>query len=148
MSSPSSYPSAIALLAITQKLTALMDQENTLMKTHRPSQIKDIIDQKAALTEAYNGEMQSLQAAGGIKQITDAQLLRQLKQETDKFQNRLKKQHRLIQTAKDVSERMIKAIGNEVARQAQPVQNYGPKAQLKAQSQSSTPTPITLNQTI
>lgn len=136
-----------AIISLTRQLTQIITEENRLLETRRPRDAAQLHEEKGRLNEAYNREIRTLQQNGGIANITDAPMLRQLKQETRTFREALDKHKRILVRLRTVTESMVKAIGDEVARQNNPVQNYGMNAAL-TRNTSARPTSLALNQII
>lgn len=136
-----------AIISLTRQLTQIITEENRLLETRRPRDAAQLHEEKGRLNESYNREIKALQQNGGIGNITDAAMLRQLKQETRTFREVLDKHKRILVRLRTVTESMVKAIGDEVARQNNPVQNYGMNAALTHNTYAR-PTSLALNQVI
>ncbi len=142
----SSSPLA-SLISVTQQLTSVILEENRFLETRRPGEAAALAEEKGRLNAAYESEIMAIKKRGGLESLPDAPLLRQLKQETRTFHVALDKHKRILVRLRTVTESMVKAIGDEVSKRANPVQNYGGNAAL-APSPHKAPTSLSLNQII
>ena len=148
MSTHESSASPISsLISITKRLTSVILEENKLLETRRPAEAAALAAEKSRLNTAYEREIMDIKKRGGMESIDDASMLSQLRQETKAFHVALDKHKRILVRLRTVTESMIKAIGDEVSKRANPVQNYGGNAAL-APSPYKTPTSLSLNQVI
>ena len=136
-----------ALITLTRQLTQVILEENRFLETRRPHQAAELHEEKGRLAVAYERELGTIAKNGGLAVITDAPMLRQLTQETRKFRETLDIHRRILVRLRTVSESMIKAIGDEIAKQNNPVQNYGGNATL-ARRNNIPPTSLALNHVI
>ena len=137
-----------SLIQVTRDLTALIKKEISLLNAHRPGDIARLAEDKNRLAATYHQQMTALQQAGGLKTAGSADHLRLLKKVTREFQEVLEDHKRKLKALKTISEKMIKAVGDEIARQANKSQAYGANAKLKDPQMAKTPTTLTLNETI
>lgn len=137
----------LTLISLTRRLVDVITQENGLLKTRRPAEAKPLIEEKGRLAAAYAREMDLIRRQGGIKAFGNAEQLRELKHETSQFHAVLEEHHRMLERARAITEGMLKAVGEEVARRQQPARGYGKDAAFTAARQPA-PASIALNEII
>ena len=128
------------LLQITQALTRLLEQENTWLTERRPSDIQTLSEEKSRLSSLYTKELRVIRKhKSQVKQL-DKALRQSLNDATEQFQTVLAKNERLVFRLKGVSEGLIQAIGEEIAKRNRPLPAYGQNATI----QKDGPMPTTL----
>lgn len=137
----------VTLTLLTRRLTEVINQENALIRNRRPSEAKSLIEEKARLAAAYAKEMDMVRRNGGVRAFATAEQLQELRAETAQFQKILDDHRRTLERARAITEGMLKAVGDEVARRQQPTQGYGKNAALRA-SRQNMPASIALNEII
>jgi hypothetical protein len=129
------------LITLTERLTALLAEQAAAFEARRP--------QAAALSAARCEELatlyrrESAQVRANPKLVADAPAARRerLKEVTRAFEATLKRHGRALYAAKTVTEGVMQAIAQEIARKRMPVAGYGPRAKATARDASA----ITLN---
>lgn len=137
----------ITLTLLTRRLTDVINQENALIKNRRPAEAKALIEEKSRLAAAYAREMDMVRRNGGVRAFATAEQLQELRSETAQFQKILDDHRRILERARALTEGMLKAVGDEVARRQQPAQGYGKNAALSNNRQNM-PASIALNEII
>ncbi|RIK95571.1 MAG: hypothetical protein DCC73_04215 [Proteobacteria bacterium] len=137
----------LTLISLTRRLGEVVRQENTLLNQRRPSEATTLIEEKGRLAAAYGREMDILRKNGGARAFGSADQLRELKRETSAFRKLLDEHRRILERVRTVSEGMLKAVGEEVARRSRPPQGYGKNA-APATPRQTPPATLTLNQVI
>ncbi|WP_417317882.1 hypothetical protein [Emcibacter sp.] len=137
-----------SLIETTRELTSVIRQEIALLKDKRPAEIQPLNEVKNRLMDSYRQHMEALNRNGGFKAAGNGEIVRQFKKENETFRDVLKQHKSTLYALKTISESMIKAIGEEVARQASQSSGYGANAQMQSAKGSKTPTTLTLNKTI
>lgn len=137
----------LTLISITRRLVEVIVAENTALAERRPSDAKGLIEEKGRLAAAYAQEMDIIRKNGGARAFGNADQLRELKRETSAFNRVLEEHRRLIERARFITEGMLKAVGDEVAKRNRPPQGYGKNAAPVA-AKTVAPASLTLNQII
>jgi phage-related minor tail protein len=135
------------VIAVTESLTDVIRQENTLLTEKRPRDAAQLQDRKAKLTANYSQELQTLQRQGQVVRQAAPEVIGRLRAVTDRFQETLSTHVRLVTTLKSVTENVIKAISDEVGRRNNPVQIYGKNASMRRPA-GAVPTSLSFNRTI
>jgi len=137
-----------SLILTVRKLTEVIGEEIKLLKERRPKEADKFLPIKNNLIIAYNQEMDALKNRGGLAAAGNGENVRKLKSETRLFKKALDRHLRLVKALKTVSENMIRAVGDEVARRKDQTSNYGANAKITRKRNQNSPTSLTLNKTI
>ncbi len=137
----------VTLTSLTRRLAEVIAAENRHLEARRPDEAKKLHDEKARLAAAYAREMDTVRNSGGATALGSAEQLRELKRQTGNLQRLLDDHQRLIYRVRMVTEGILKAIGDEVARRNQPQNGYGSNAAPQLRKDAP-PTSLTLNQII
>lgn len=120
------------LLAVTSRLTKILEQEFEYLETGRPREIKRFETEKLKLTGLYRREMAVLRTAAktapGQQSSDDISAVRAA---TEKLVLALGKHGQLLAAKREATEGVLQAIGKEVARRNKPVENYGKDGELR-----------------
>lgn len=103
------------LVAVTEKLSALMTRENEILRGLRPQDIKDLQAEKADLARGYDHFMQALRKEPGLLAGASAEARDALRDATVRFQKVMTDNERALRAARNVSERLLKAIVTAVS---------------------------------
>ena len=115
----------------------------------RASLVEKLTAEKERLIGEYELEMGQLN--GNPSAITSAgpDTLERLKDATSHFREVMEEHRRLVQSAKSVSDRMLKTITEEVSQRQRPVTGYTAKAEMRTPfSRTQTPVSLALNQVV
>ncbi len=137
-----------SLVETTRELTNVIRKEMTLLKEKRPAEIQNLNEEKNRLLVTYNEGLTALDKQGGFKAAGTGEIIRRFKKENEIFRDVLKQHKSMLFALKTVSEKMIKAIGEEVAIQTSQSRSYGANAKFQTPKGNKTPTTLTLNKTI
>ncbi len=135
------------LIILTEKLTDIILMETGLLKERRPSDLGAVLDEKTRLSKVYAREMALVNKDRSLLEGAKKDLMQLLKKATAKFRDALGEYQRLLTSARQVTEDMVKSIASEVATKRKPVIAYGNNAALK-QGGSDRPTALTYNEVI
>ena len=117
-----------AIIALTDRLGEIVTAENELLAARRSSEIGAHRDEKARLSEAYEREMADLKANQSWLAASADEDIARLKSSNRSFHAVLAKHRRAVLAAKTVTERMLRTIGEEVAKRQRPLNSYGQNA--------------------
>lgn len=116
---------ADAMLRLTQRLTALLDQETSLFREQRPHEAAALQDEKGKLANIYRAEVarakQDPTRFLGANDIVKASL----RKATQAFETAVAENGHAVGAMKTLNEGVVKAIADEAARQQTSVQGYG-----------------------
>jgi hypothetical protein len=129
------------LVALTERLTALMAAQANAFETHRPQDAARLIEECGQLSNVYRHESARVRENPALLDGTPPDLRRRLLQATEAFDAVLARQARALNAAKTITEGLVHAIAQEVASQRSAGAGYGPGAQ----AQQGDARAITLN---
>jgi hypothetical protein len=130
------------LIILTERLTALIAQEALAFEEHRPQDAAKNLEESARLANIYRHESARVRANPGLVSAAPREMRLRLIRATEAFDAVLARQGRALGAAKTVTEGLVKAIAEEVARQRTSAVGYGPRATASMMNAS---TSITLN---
>ena len=138
-----------SLTDITSRLDESMAKENQILLHRRPHELADYAAEKEALANAYEREMAELQANPTLLSRAEPDEIGRLKSATQRFQQVLEEHRRLVQTTKSVTDRMLKAITEEVSAKQRPVEGYDQNANFRTPfNRNARPVSLALNQVV
>jgi hypothetical protein len=112
------------LIDVASRLTALMERENSMLAVHDTSGIKAIQDEKLALTRAYTLRVREIRKdPGRLAAVTQA-VRAEMKKVLVRFDEVAKRNETALAAARDVNERVLKAIVDAANAQAPRVTGY------------------------
>jgi hypothetical protein len=129
------------LLSLTERLTAMLVEQTRLFEARRPQDAAAITAQSADLANLYRRESMRIRANPAVLAGAPAAKRAKLVEATRAFEAALARHGRSVQAAMTVTEGVVRAIAQEVARRRTPVAGYGPRAKATAGDGSA----ITLN---
>lgn len=133
------------LVALTDRLTKLMALEVQLLNEHRPGDISDFQDERSTLATIYSQELLLIKQDRSLIEGITRDLRDQLRDSTVTFQATLAAHGLVLQRMKTISEKIVKAVSDEVAKSRAPRLGYGKNAMLNARP-SSASVPLAINQ--
>ncbi len=135
------------LVKLTKSLCDVIARETSLLKARRASEAQQLHGQKSKLMAEYKNTMNQLQVNEHLLGNKDSGERKYIKFITEKLREILRDHARIVLRLKSVAEGLIKSVGEEVAKQNQPVTAYGRNAAYQM-SRSARPMSLSLNQVI
>lgn len=133
-----------ATILVALRLAKLIEAENDLLIDRRPSELAAFEDEKADLTVAYQQELGALRDQPGLLATSQPEVKATLRAAGMRLVNAMDVNRRKIMAARTVAERMMKAVTDEVAKRANPVQGYTARAMLNKPDRSTASVPTAL----
>ena len=131
--SPEAQAYAVArineVIALCGHLGSVISQEIEILAKRRPSELKALLEIKNRLKEKYQEEMSAMRENPDMIRAAPSAEIERLKDATFLLHGILDEYRTSLTAAKTVTERLVKAIGDEVAARRQPVKHYGANAQ-------------------
>jgi hypothetical protein len=121
-----------SLAVTTERLGDLVGDENSVLKERKPHKLSENFDEKDRLVTVYEREMAELRAHPNYLAHSNTEEVGRLRAATRRFQDVLEEHRRLVQTAKSVTDRMIRTITDEVASRQRPVTGYDASATMRS----------------
>ena len=140
-----------ALLLITERLIDLIVAENVLLNERRPSELTKQLDEKQRLAAMYAREMAALQKDPSRVQGAAPADVAKLKEATARFRSLIEENGRKVNAMRMVTERLVKSIGDEVAKRNRPVNGYDKHAAMRPATRNwrvAQPTSLALDQRV
>lgn len=129
------------LVALTERLTALLAEQARLFEARRPAEAAGVTAQSADLAALYRRETARVRANPLILAGAPKARRQRLVEATRAFEATLKRHGSAVHACKSVTEGVVRAVADEVARRRAPPAGYGPRAKAVAGDGSA----ITLN---
>ena len=149
---PSPQSRARHLIAITARLSELMDQETALLKSRRAHAAKPLVEEKAKLSAVYAREIRAIARNRSLIDGLAPDLREELKAATRAFEEKTAAQKALIGRIRRVTEGVIKAIADEAAKKDAAQTGYGALGASVAPAQmgyaAPKPTTLSLNEVV
>ncbi len=112
------------LIDSASRLTALMERENAMLAAHDTGGIKSIQDEKLALTRSYTLRVREIRKdPARLKAVTDV-VRAEMKKVLLRFDEVAKRNEIALTAAREVNERVLKAIVDAANAQAPRVAGY------------------------
>lgn len=125
------------MLALTVRLTALLEAETKLVEAHQPPLSGAEGEEKARLANVYRQELTRISEDRDLIRAAPVRLLDRLRTETARFRIALKAHERALVGVKEVSEGLVRAIAEEIAKVRAGPQTYGASGGYATASASS-----------
>jgi len=113
------------MLIVTERLTALIEEETALIKARKPPLSGEKADERTRLANAYRLELARIKQEPAMIQSAPPALLAKLRQQTEHLQRALAAHELELGAVKLVSEGLAQAMAEEAARQLGGARNYG-----------------------
>jgi len=101
------------LIALTEELSSIFEQENALLTARRPREITRFEEDKSRLAVAYAQSIREVAADRGVVNGASDALMEKLKELTAVFQTRASTQRALLDGARIATEGVLKAVAEE-----------------------------------
>ncbi|HUN51683.1 MAG TPA: hypothetical protein VMU42_11215 [Candidatus Sulfotelmatobacter sp.] len=139
------------LILITERLIDLITAENALLSQRRPKDLSKQIDEKQRLAAMYAREMASINKDPGRLQGAAPADVARLREVTQRFRRLIEENGRKVNAMRVVTERVVKSIGDEVAKRNRPVSGYDKHATMRPVTPNyrvARPTSLALDQRV
>ncbi len=135
------------LIILTNRITDLIKRETELLEKRRPSALADTADERNKLSSLYSHEIALIRADNSLLAGIGPALKQGLTTATEQFQDALAAHEKVVTRMRTVSEKIIRAVADDVAAKKAPKAGYGDNAMLNAPTSHGSG-PIALNQVI
>jgi hypothetical protein len=119
---------AVQLVQLTERLTDRLAAETLAFEAHRPQDAAVGIAETQRLANLYRHEATRVKADPRMIATAQAETRRRLMRATEAFEAVLARHGRAVTAAKLVSEGLVRAIAEEVAKNRSAAGGYGPQA--------------------
>ncbi|MET0546791.1 MAG: flagellar basal body protein [Caulobacterales bacterium] len=134
------------LVSLSTRLTELLDLETAAFNRQGNVLAPNLADEKNQLANTYRLELMRIAQDRSLIAGAPAAVRASLEKATRRLQESVKENSRAVLKVKTVSEGLVKAIGDEIAKNRGSPVGYGPK--LGAPAARGAATAITLNRVV
>lgn len=120
------------LVQITNRLSDLLERESNNLRARKLAEMETVREEKFNLSAAYETHVRALRSQPEILAQTTPLLCEQLKDAFDRFEKVLAENERGLRAAKEASDRVLRAIADEVDRQRRDNLAYSANGQASA----------------
>lgn len=135
------------LIILTEKLTGMINRETKILDEKRASELALFEKERNSLSTLYRHEMARIRDDRSLLEGLAPKLKDNLKAATMTFQSALAEHDKVLTRVRTVSDKIIKAVADEIAKKKAPTLSYGNNAAMKPRTTSAA-APITLNQVV
>jgi len=114
MSEPSRIPD---LLKIIDRLSTVLERETAILRARTPAALDSVRQEKLNLSAAYENHVRALRSDPGVLAAATPDVRARLKAAFDRFERILGENERGLRAARDTTDRVLRAIADEVERQ-------------------------------
>ncbi|MEE9139674.1 MAG: hypothetical protein V3U18_02740 [Alphaproteobacteria bacterium] len=138
------------IIAITSRLVALMTTEIERLRAHRPHEIEELQEEKAALARAYETLLRELGKHPEVLAGLAPALREELEAKTEEFQKVLAQNEASLKAAREVNARVLKAVADAVTERQKENTGYSRNGSIEngGPSRGAKAGPVTLDQTL
>jgi hypothetical protein len=137
------------LITITGRLVVLMTKEIEHLRAHHVRDVEALQSEKTALARAYETLIRELRKHPAVLRDLAPAMKEELAVKADEFQRLLIENEAALRAAKDVNQRVIKAIADAVvAGQSSPRSYANLAGRVTERSLRAQATPVSLNRTL
>lgn len=137
-----------SLIDITKRLAQIIQRETTLLKERKPREIAELQSEKTKLGAAYEEELTIIGRNRDSLAAQAPKEMRELQSVVNAFRTILDEHGRVLAAAKVVTERMIRNVSQEVARQDRPDGGYSRYASKPRPGRGARPVSLAVNQVV
>ncbi len=117
-----------ALSRMISRLSDVLAQENKLLDENKPESFKATLSEKTRLIAVYNQQMTLIKKNPDAYKSCPREEIDHLKEVSSKFYGILDSHFRKLSTARTVTEGLVKAVADEVAKKKAPPSGYTARA--------------------
>ncbi len=131
-------------LKITSRLTGVLEREIEMLRAMKPAEIQDLQQDKIVLTAAYEAQVKSLKDHPELLDNLTPALRAELKTVIGTFEKTLVKNEHALRAAKYMTERVLKAIADEVEKKRLENASYSANGQVERTSAAGGRQPVSV----
>ena len=113
------------IVALTGRLTAAIEREKALLEARRPRELDAALAEKESLADLYAREMRALAKERQWLEAASPGVRDMLRDAVGNLRSLLADYGRTLVARRTLTEGLVQALGQEVARQRQPFTGYG-----------------------
>jgi len=113
------------LITLTDRLMTMVDKESECLESRQPRAAAQIVEAKAKLAALYDTEMRAIARDKSLIADAKPELKTKLKSRTEEFRSCLDRHGIILGRMRIVTEGMVKAVAEGIARKNQAPSGYG-----------------------
>lgn len=134
------------LLAITSQLIGCMERELELLRSLKPSELKQLQLDKVALADAYQAFTMALKEPGEDLASVNQALRDELTEATERFQGAVQDNLRALKAMRDVNERVMRAVVQALEEKRAAVTGYNARGSVTKSRRQPASCPVAVQQ--
>lgn len=115
---------ATDLLTVLGRLTDVLERETGMLRAMKPSELRGLQQEKLALTAAYEAQIKAFKDQPALRDGLPPAARADLRTAVERFQTTLRRNERGLRAAKTVTERVLRAIAEEVDKKRREATGY------------------------
>jgi flagellar biosynthesis/type III secretory pathway chaperone len=132
------------LVQITNRLSDLLERESALLRARKLTEMESVRQEKFTLSSAYETNVRALRSQPEMLAEATPETRQQIKAAFDRFEKALALNERSLRAAKEVSDRVLRAIADEVGRKRSENLAYSPNGHASAQPTANVSAPVSV----
>ncbi len=132
------------LVQITNRLCDLLELESEILRARKLTEMDAVRQDKIALSAVYETHVRTLRSQPEMLADSTPELRRQLKAAFERLEKVLGENERGLRAAKETSNRVLRAIADEVDRQRRENMAYSPNGHASVQPIANSQAPVSV----
>lgn len=134
------------LLAITSQLIGCMERELEMLRSLKPTELKQLQMDKVALADAYQAFTTALREPGEDIAAVNQALRAELTEATERFQVSVQDNLRALKAMRDVNERVMRAVVQALEEKRAAVTGYNSRGSVTKSRRQPPACPVAVQQ--
>lgn len=134
------------LLAITSQLIGCMERELEMLRSLKPTELKQLQMDKVALADAYQAFTLALREPGEDIATVNQALREELTEATERFQGAVQDNLRALKAMRDVNERVMRAVVQALEEKRASVTGYNNRGAVTKSRRQPPACPVAVQQ--
>ena len=131
-------------LKIIDRLSDVLERETSILRAHKPAEMDTVRQEKLTLTAAYESHVRVLRSDQSMLATASLGERARLKAAFERFEKALGENESDLRAAKNASDRVLRAIADEVDRQHRDNLAYSASGNAGVPPRSATHTPVSV----
>jgi hypothetical protein len=134
------------LLAVTSQLIGCMERELEMLRSLKPTELKQLQMDKVALADAYQAFTMALKEPGEDITAVNQALRDELTEATERFQGAVQDNLRALKAMRDVNERVMRAVVQALEEKRAAVTGYNNRGGVTKSRRQAASCPVAIQQ--
>jgi hypothetical protein len=131
-------------LKIIDRLSGVLERETAILRARKPADLDAVRQEKLTLSAAYESRVRALRSDQSMLATASQDERARLKAAFERFEEALGENERDLRAAKNASDRVLRAIADEVERQRRDNLAYSANGITGTRTRSATHTPVSV----